>query len=199
MKTIQSLTLVALAATLPIACSSTQGSVADQLNPEDFGEVSTSLCVDGVQVDFLRGLEGTYDVLYQVYNQADAGATTFTGHVSYAWDAKSHVLVGSHDSMWAETPFQSAVLMGFDMQDERYCMGWAKSDGQVVLPMLPMTESGVPGEMVVQRTDDDAISRTVITMQDSNAHTIRRFVQNEHGMESLVLEMICTRMGSMDQ
>jgi len=73
-------------------------------------------------------------------------------------------------------------------------MGWAKSDGQVVMPMLPMTDSGVPGEMVVQRTNADQISRTVIHMETADMHTIRRFVKNEQGIESLVLEMICSRM-----
>lgn len=194
MKIIQSIALSTLLIGLPCACSSTESSVTTNIQPEEMGEVATTLCEEGVQVEFLRGLEGTFDVIYQVYNQANAEATSFEGHVTYEWDHKANVLVGSHDSWWGDVPFQSAILMAFDMQDETYCMGWAKSDGDVVLPMLPMVESGVPGEMVVQRNTSESVSRTVMTMQNSNTHTVRRFVQNENGVESLVLEMICTRM-----
>ncbi|MEZ6004066.1 MAG: DUF1579 family protein [Planctomycetota bacterium] len=180
--------LIGLLTVLPTACSSTPTKGSQR--SESLGPITAHLSESGRQVDFLRVLEGNYDVIYRVYNSDNAD--TFIGTAQYEWDG--NVLVAQHDSQWNGTPFQSAMLLGYDPGSSCYTMGWSTMDGQMLQPMASVEPSEMEGELSVPRSDESGCSRTVLVLEDSNMHVLRRYVATPSGSEMLVLEMICTRL-----
>ncbi|MDF1837868.1 MAG: DUF1579 family protein [Planctomycetota bacterium] len=190
MKSLTKAALIALLTTLPISCAQTHSSV----DTDDLGDIQNTLIATGAQHDFLDGIRGEFDVIYNVWNSENRPCDTFAGTVNYQWNGQETVLIGQHDGFWADMPFQSAMLLSFDSASECYAMGWARQDGTMVLPLSPTDPYSPNGEMSVTRGSGDQCSRSVMVIEDSNTHTIRRYVTQESGHEDLVLEMICTRL-----
>jgi len=182
--------LLAVSVSLPLACSSTQASVS----PTDLGPIATGLCVEGAQVDFLRAMEGSFDVVYHIYTDVDQPGMKFQGNVHFAWNTSNHLLEGQHDSMWAGVPFRSSMMIGYDTFEDSYCMGWAKEDGSIAMPLANVEKSGTDNEMSIVRNDRGSISRSVLMIDSPDVHTVRQYTKNAENQDVLVMEMICTRL-----
>ncbi len=189
MKTLQKVALFgALACFLP-ACSQTKGSLQSQ----SLGEVSMQLCAEGAQVDFLQGLEGSYEVIYQVFLSPEGPAEVFEGTVEYTWNSEMHMLLGTHDAKWGKMPYQSTMVMAYDTEQQSYVIGWSNNEGMVTVPMVPVQPTGVSGEISANCRTGNIQNRTVMTMQDSNMHSVRRHVNPDNASDRMVLEMTCVR------
>ncbi len=189
MKTLHKAALIALMTALPISCASTHSSV----DTDDLGEVNNTLTAVGIQHEFLDGISGEFDVVYNVWNSPNRPCDSFSGTVNYQWNNQGTVLLGQHDGLWGDMPFKSCLLIGFDSDTSSYAMGWAREDGTMVLPLSTVDPYSPDCELSVSRGNGDSCSRSVLVIDTANTHTIKRYVTTPAGHEELVLEIICTR------
>ena len=190
MKTLHKAALIALLIALPVSCAQTSSSVTT----EDLGAIEETLTASGPQHEFLDGISGEFDVVYNVWNDSNRPCDTFCGTVNYKWNGQGTVLIGQHDSLWADQLFQSSMLISFDTATNNYAMGWARKGGTMVLPLATADPYSPDHELSVSRGSGENCSRSVLSIQSANIHTIQRFVITESGHEELVMEMICTRL-----
>ncbi|MCA9001212.1 MAG: DUF1579 family protein, partial [Planctomycetes bacterium] len=149
-----------------------------------------------VSSDYRQSLEcltGPFEVTYNVWNQADQPCDTFYGRVDYQWCGEGSTLVGQHDGNWGGMPFTSAFLVACDETTQTCSMGWSRADGTTAIPMQSTDPYSPYGEFSVTRDTQDSSTKSVLTINDTNSHTIQRYSTDECGEEHLVLEIICTR------
>jgi hypothetical protein len=190
MKSLHNAVLTALLIALPVSCAQTHSSV----DTDDLGTVRNTLTTTGAQHDFLDGIAGEFDVIYNVWTDSNRPCVTYTGTVDYQWNGESTILVGQHDGLWGDLPFNSAMLICFDSANSNYAMGWARADGTLVQPLSPTDPYAPDREFSVSRGSGDTCSRSVLILDSSNCHTFKQYVTTDDGYEELVMELICTRL-----
>ncbi|HRV81407.1 MAG TPA: hypothetical protein P5218_08230, partial [Planctomycetota bacterium] len=162
--------LLGVLATLVSACSETRGSI----QPDPVETTQAMQIVESPAEQYLHGFEGTYDVVYKVYNRGDQGFDSFQGLAQYQWDANSQMLMGTHDSMWGSMPFQGTLMVGCNSSTGSFSLGWAKPDGTIVQSMQAVERQGLTEEFSVPRYEQGQATRTVMVLEDNNVHFLRR-------------------------